>query len=170
MMNKISMMRLVVISALFASAWLVHPAVGGAQRTLSRPQQPTRETVAIVPVGTYSIGNSLGFASGGNLGYGFGLFANGITDYLRASNATTNDFVFFVYPGKATVTQVVSFAVTSPSGATVFTHTYQSQKFGYAGTWYTAAARGDWSAQGTYTASVYADGNLIGSIPVVVTN
>jgi hypothetical protein len=168
MMSRLAM-GLVATSAVFASAWLVHPAVGGAHRTLSRPQQPTRETAAIVPVGAYSIGNSLGFASGGNLGYGFGLFANGITDYLRASNSTTNDFVIFVYPGRATVTQAISFTVTAPNGATVFTHTYQSLKFGYAGTWYTAAARGNWSAQGTYTASVYADGNLIGSIPVVVT-
>jgi hypothetical protein len=155
--------------ALCAIVWQVHPIAWGAQPSATFPTGPVGETAAIIPVGSFSVGNSLAYGSASNINYGYGLFANGITDYVRCAKSTTYDFVFFVFPAKSSVTQTVSFTVKSPGGATVYTYAYGRASISYSGTWYTAVATGNYATAGIYTASVDADGTQIGSIPLVCT-
>ena len=122
------------IDAACAAVWQMHPAAQGAHGTLSAQPAKAGEAALIIPVGAYSVGNSLGFGSAGNMNYGLGLFANGITDYVKCATAVTYDFVVFVYPAKAAVSQVITFTVTSPRGAPVFTHTYRLNRL-YEGWW-----------------------------------
>jgi hypothetical protein len=132
---------------------------------LAHSAQPP-EVATILPAASAAVGNSL---NGGSVGFGsgYGLVANGISDYWATANPATLDFVIFVYPAQQSVTQTIAFQITSPSGATVYTHTFAPQMMGYIGTWFTVSATGDFSVAGTYAVSVSADNAVIGQIPLV---
>jgi hypothetical protein len=140
-------------------------ALAFSMRTGARSAQ-SRETAVILPTASYTIGNSLAFGSAGNDAFGYGLSANGISDYWATAKSQAINFVFFVFPGQASVSQAVTFTVTSPNGATVFSNTWPAAKIGYEGTWYASTAKGNYSTAGRYTATVSADGTLIGTLPV----
>ena len=143
-------------------------AVAFSLRSGARSAQ-SPETAVILPTASYTIGNSLAYGSAGNDAFGYGLSANGISDYWATGKKQTINFVFFVFPGQASVSQAVTFTVTSPSGTTVFSNTWPAAKIGYEGTWYASTAAGNYSASGRYTATVSADGTLIGSLPLYFT-
>jgi hypothetical protein len=150
---------LIILLVISALAFWMRGSTQGAQ---------SRETAVILPAATYTIGNSLAYGSAGNNDFGYGLSANGITDYWAAKKGQTINFVFFVFPGQKSVNQAITFKVTSPSGATVYTYTWAKAKFGYDGTWYGASAKGNYSTPGAYTATVSTNGTVLGSIPVYI--
>jgi hypothetical protein len=152
--------RLVTLLVLGCALAFIFSLRTGAQSAQSR------ETAVILPTTSYTIGNSLAFGSAGNDSYGYALNANGITDYWATGKGQAVNFVFFVFPGQASVSQAVTFTITSPNGATVFSNTWPAAKIGYEGTWYAATAKGNYAATGRYMATVSADGSLIGTLPV----
>jgi hypothetical protein len=146
-----------IILAIGCAIRLAAPVVQGAK---------TPEVAAIVPVTSYAVGNSLCCGSIG-AGYGYSLYANGITDYWGTGNPGSIDLIIFVYPAQQSVTQQILVQITSPAGKVVHSTKFAPQKIGYAGTWFSLIAKGNYGTPGTYTVSVSADGTVIGQIPLV---
>jgi hypothetical protein len=92
---------------------VMHEASGatpGRSRKAAQGAQPTSlqraasaEAAAIIPVGQYTIGNSLAYSSAFDVNYGYGLFANGISGHFKAANPATYNFVIFVFPAKSSL-------------------------------------------------------------------
>lgn len=102
---------------------------------------------------------------------GYTIQANGVTDYWLTAKQGTIDFVVFVDPGH-NVTQDITFALWPPGGADqpLTEYTFKHVDIPVEGLWFQIPAQGDFSVPGTYTAAVYANGQSIGDIPVVLAN
>jgi hypothetical protein len=138
-------------------AFSVTPDARGAQ---------SPESAAIVPVSSFSVGNSLCCGSNG-AGYGYSLYANGITDYWSTANPGTVDLIVFVYPGQQNVKQRIAVQITSPSGAVVYSNKFAAQSMGYEGDWFSLIAKGNYGTPGVYTVSVSTGKTVIGHVPLV---
>src|SRR5579871_950679 len=107
------MMKQVLRFMSFALLCLCAVQVALPARAGTRMGASAGEGASILPVSTFSIGNSLSSGSNGAT-FGYGLVANGITDYWATGSANTIDFVIFVFPGRQSATQNITFTVSSP--------------------------------------------------------
>lgn len=161
-----SALALLVAGVVGAAAAGGHPDHAA---TTVRPRAGATEAAEIIPAGSINVGNSFANGTGNGLGFGYGLYATGITDYWATSSGrpTTQNLVIFVFPGTASVAQSISVTVTSPTGATVYHYGFARRRIDTEGAWFTVAATGSYARVGTYAVTVRADGTVIGRIPLV---
>jgi hypothetical protein len=119
----------------------------------------------ILPAGSFSLGTSLDLGTNGS-NYGFGLMANDVDNDWTCTGTCTLDFAFFVFANQDE-TASVKFEVVSPSGKTAYQYIWTS-KLVLGGNSYSAFAKGNFDAPGTYFAEVYVSGSLAGWIPEVI--
>jgi hypothetical protein len=162
---------LAAVGAFSLSLALTVPA-SSQQREMRDPAATASRQVewgaSIIPTDRFAVGNSLpGGTDGAAAGAAF--TANGVTNYESTCNTCSYNFLFLVFTNKAQ-TAGITFQVLSPKGTVIFSQTWPSSKLPLGTSWFYTVAKGNFSAAGTYWASVYGDNkgtsSLIGAIPL----
>ena len=150
---------------------IVGPATGeaGSRQPMAQAKSAPALAAEIIPAAEVAVGNSL---SGGNGGVsdGYALSANGVNNYdATCSGKCYYHFVFLTFTNAA-VTASIQFKIVGPTGATVYSYTFSSEKIPVGTDWFTISADGNFSMPGTYEAFVYGTSTtttLMGSIPLL---
>jgi hypothetical protein len=158
-------------AALSLGLAIVGPATGeaGARQPLAQAKSAPIWAAEIIPAAEVAVGNALSGGDGG-VGNGYALSANGVNNYdATCTGKCYYHFVFFTFTNAA-VTASLQFKILGPTGATVYSYTFRSEKVPVGTDWFTINAEGNFSMPGTYEALVYgtsATTTLLGSVPLL---
>jgi len=168
---KLTLKLFFLAAALSLGLAIVGPATGdaGVGQPMAQAKSTPTWAAEIIPAAEVAVGNSL---SGGDSGVsaGYALSANGVNNYdATCPGKCYYHFVFLTFTNAA-VTASLEFKIVGPTGATVYSYTFRSEKIPLGTDWFTISADGNFSVPGTYEASVYGISTtttLMGSIPLL---
>jgi hypothetical protein len=168
---KLTLKLFLLAAALTLGLAIVGPATGeaGARQPTAQAKSTPAWAAEIIPAAEVAVGNSL---SGGDSGVsdGYALSANGVNNYdATCTGKCYYHFVFLTFTNIA-VTASLQFKIVGPTGATVYSYTFRSEKIPVGTDWFTISAEGNFSMAGTYEAFVYGTSTtttLLGSVPLL---
>jgi len=171
---KLALKLLSLVAAVSLGLSIVGAATGdaGARQPMAQAKSTSAWAAEIIPAAEVAVGNSL---TGGDSGVsdGYALSANGVNNYyVTCTSKCYYHFVFLTFTNAA-VTASLQFKLVGPTGATVYSYTFRSEKIPVGTDWFTINADGNFSMPGTYQAFVYgtsATTMLLGSIPLLFAN
>ncbi len=171
---KLALKLLSLVAAVSAGLSIVGTATGdaGARQPMAQAKSAPAWSAEIIPAAEVAVGTSL---NGGDSGVsdGYALSANGVNNYyVTCPSKCYYHFVFFTFTNAA-VTGSLQFKLVGPTGATVYSYTFRSEKIPVGTDWFTINADGNFSVPGTYEAFVYGTSTtavLLGSVPLLFAN
>ncbi len=170
-MMKLTLKLFFLTAALSLGLAVVGPASGeaGARQVMAQAKSAPTWAAEIIPAAEVAVGNSLSGGDGG-VNDGYALSANGINNYDATCTGKCYYHFVVLTLTNAAITASLQFKIVGPTGASVYSYTFRSEKIPVGTDWFTITADGNFSKPGTYEVSVYGTSTtttLIGSVPLL---